>query len=83
MCVLELILTERRHVRTVKVMMLVSWFAVYVYFDQSHSVVLCQLFGRGMIRRARLQAEAVDEMMPGIEGLDRISSRMAFCVLLL
>jgi hypothetical protein len=53
----ELILSERHHVRTMKVMMLV--------------------FGRGMIRLAHLQIDAVDEMMPGIEEIDKISTE--FC----
>ncbi|XP_062516562.1 uncharacterized protein LOC134191929 isoform X2 [Corticium candelabrum] len=53
----ELILTERRHLRTVKVMRL--------------------LFGRGMIHRARMQTEAVDEMMPDIDKLDNLATE--FC----
>jgi hypothetical protein len=39
--------------------------------------VMMLLFGRGMIRRARLQIDTVDEMMPDIEKLDQIGTE--FC----
>ena len=59
-----------------KVMMLVSPLIPFINIF-IHPVIFFQLFGRGMMRRARLQIDVVDEMMPDIEKLDQIGSMMA------